>query len=65
MNEHEIYASASWCNDTSADLDIYCRCGEHLASVNSQDSPGEITLSQQVYLAAAHQRAIAAAGEQP
>ena len=51
---HEIYTYASWCNDGSADLMVFCRCGAELAVVNAGDAPGELTLGELMELAAKH-----------
>lgn len=53
--EHEIVTYAAWCNDSSADLTLFCRtCGEYLLEVNSRDKVSEVPPERLAELAAEH-----------
>jgi hypothetical protein len=53
--KHEIRVFASWCNDNSADLNMWCNtCGIMVAEFNSNDPEGEPSVERLSEIAELH-----------
>lgn len=52
--DHEIYVDGFWCNDNTANVDVWCRCGTDLGSRNSTDTPSFYTVAELQQIEARH-----------